>query len=67
MTVSQVEKTTCKSMLKICENTKSSLPMGFLRHMHKLAKETHDISDVRTCNGQRTLSGYHPSSIIVYI
>ena len=67
MTVSLVEKTTSKTMLKIGENKESSLPMDLLRHMHKLAKETHGISDVKTCNGQRTLSRYHPSSIIMYI
>ena len=39
-------------MLEIGENTKSSLPMDLLRCMHKLAKETHRISDVRMCNSQ---------------
>ena len=39
-------------MFKIGENTKSSLPMDLLGRMHKLAKETHNISDVRTCNSQ---------------
>ena len=40
------------SMFEIGENTKSSLPMDLLGHMHKLAKETHCISDVKTCNSQ---------------
>ena len=26
--------------------------MDLMEHMHKLAKETHCISDVRTCNSQ---------------
>ena len=39
-------------MLEIGENTKSNLPMDLLGRMHRLAKETHCISDVRTCNGQ---------------
>ena len=40
-----------RSMLEIGKNTKASLPMDLLGCMHKLAKETHSISDVRTCNG----------------
>ena len=52
MTVLYVEKTTSRSMLEIGENTKSSLPMDLLGCMHKLAKETHRISEVRTCNNQ---------------
>ena len=39
-------------MLEIDENTKSSLPMDLLGHIHKLAKETHNISDDKACNGQ---------------
>ena len=39
-------------MLEIGENTKSNLPMDLLGRMHKLAKETHGISDFRMCNGQ---------------
>ena len=41
-----------RSILEICRNTKSSLPMDLLGHMHKLVKETNCISDVRACNGQ---------------
>ena len=40
MTVSQVEKTTSKSILEIGKNIKSSLSMDLLGHMHKLDKET---------------------------
>ena len=39
-------------MLEIGENTEISLPMDLLRRMHKFAKETHCISEVRTCNSQ---------------
>ena len=52
MTVLYVKKTTFRSTLEIGENTKSSLSIYLLRHMHKLAKETHRISDVRMCNSQ---------------
>ena len=52
MTMLYVEKTILRSMLEIDENRKSSLPMGPLGLMHKLAKETHHISDVKTCNSQ---------------
>ena len=41
-----------RSMLEIGENMKSSLLIDLLRRMHKLAKETHHISDVKTCNNQ---------------
>ena len=33
------------------DNMKSSLHLDLLRHMHKLAKETHNIRDVNMCNG----------------
>ena len=39
-------------MFEIGDNTKSRLSIDLVRHMHKLAKETHRISDVRTCNSQ---------------
>ena len=39
-------------MLEIVEKTKSSLPMDLLRRMHKLSKETHRISNVKTCSNQ---------------
>ena len=39
-------------MLEIGENTKSSLPIDLLGQMHKLAKETHRIGDIRMCNSQ---------------
>ena len=39
-------------MLEIDENTKSNLLMDLVGHMHKQAKETYHISDVRTCNSQ---------------
>ena len=39
-------------MLETCENTKCRLPIDLVRRMHKLAKETHHISDVKTCDSQ---------------
>ena len=50
--VLEVEKTTSKSMIEVGKNTKNCLPMDLLGRMHKLPKETHRISDVRTCNSQ---------------
>ena len=41
-----------KSMLKIGMNITSNLPMDLVGRMHKLAKEFHDLRDVKTCNGQ---------------
>ena len=41
-----------RNMLEIGENTKSNLPIDLMRCMHKLAKETHSISDGRTWNSQ---------------
>ena len=52
MIVSSAEKNMFRSMLEIGKNKKTSLPMDLLGCIHKLAKETHGISDVRTCNGQ---------------
>ena len=39
-------------MFEIGESTKSSLPMDLLVCMHKVAKETYNISGVGTCNDQ---------------
>ena len=47
-----------RSMLDIGKNMKSSLPMDLLWCLHKLAKEIHNISDVRTCNGHVTKLPY---------
>ena len=41
-----------KCMLEVGKNKKSSMLVDILGHMHKLAKETHGISDVRMFNDQ---------------
>ena len=52
MTISWVKMTMFKSMHEIGDNTKSSMLIDFLGRIHKLAKETHYISDAKMYNGQ---------------
>ena len=39
-------------MLEIRKNMENNLPMDLMGCMHKYAKETHSISDVKIYNGQ---------------